>query len=215
MYSIYWLKLINVFTLSWYYMSNNFIKLNIPDSEIYYLPSFYSIDKCNIYFKKLLNNIAWQQDIIKIFGKTIPIPRLQAFYGNKGLSYKYSNINLEAKNWNDLLTSIKTDIELAYKIKLNSVLLNLYRNGNDSNGWHSDDEPSLGKNPAIASLSFGSNRTFHLKHKKFKNLKTKIELSNGSLLIMKGETQQFWYHQISKTKKQVAPRINLTFRRII
>lgn len=196
-------------------MSNNFIKLNLPDSEIYYLPNFYSSSKSKIYFDKLLSNIAWQQDIISMFGKKIPIPRLQAFYGNQGLSYKYSNINLKATNWNNLLIDIKTDIEAAFTIKLNSVLLNLYRDGNDSNGWHSDDETSLGKNPKIASLSLGSSRTFHLKHKENKNLKTKIELLNGSLLIMTGETQHFWYHQISKTKKQVAPRINLTFRRIM
>jgi len=196
-------------------MSNNLIQLKIPNAEVYYLPNFYSAEQSITYFNQLLNDIAWQQDVIKIFGKEIPIPRLQAFYGDDGLSYKYSNIKLNATKWNDLLLKIKTDIEQQISTKLNSVLLNLYRDGNDSNGWHADDEPSLGKNPTIASLSFGSNRYFKLKHKKNKEQQVKIELQNGSLLIMKGATQHFWYHQIAKTKKELKPRINLTYRCIV
>jgi len=196
-------------------MNNNLIQLKIPDAEVYYLPNFYSVKKSVSYYHQLLNDIAWQQDIIKIFGKEIPIPRLQAFYGDEGLSYKYSNINLKAKKWNNLLLEIKTDITNKTAIALNSVLLNLYRTGNDSNGWHADDEASLGENPAIVSVSFGSKRYFNFKHKKNKNLKAKIELQNGSLLIMKGQTQHFWLHQIAKTKKTLGPRINLTYRYII
>jgi len=196
-------------------MSNNLIQLKIPNAEVYYLPNFYSAEQSITYFNQLLNDIAWQQDVIKIFGKEIPIPRLQAFYGDDGLSYKYSNIKLNATKWNDLLLKIKTDIEQQISTKLNSVLLNLYRDGNDSNGWHADDEPSLGKNPTIASLSFGSNRYFKLKHKKNKAQQVKIKLQNGSLLIMKGATQHFWYHQIAKTKKELKPRINLTYRCIV
>lgn len=187
----------------------------MPDAEVSYYPNFYNASSASSYFNKLFHNIAWQQDIIKIFGKEIPIPRLQAFYGDEGLNYKYSNINLKATKWNNLLLKIKADIETTSNIKLNCVLLNLYRTGNDSNGWHADDESSLGKNPAIASVSLGANRYFNFKHKKNRALKTKIELQNGSLLVMKGKTQHFWYHQIAKTKKQVEPRINLTFRLII
>jgi len=196
-------------------MNKNFRKLKMPDAEVSYYPNFYNASSASSYFNKLFHNIAWQQDIIKIFGKEIPIPRLQAFYGDEGLSYKYSNINLKATKWNNLLLKIKADIETTSNIKLNCVLLNLYRTGNDSNGWHADDESSLGKNPSIASVSLGANRYFNFKHKKNKTLKTKIELQNGSLLVMKGKTQHFWYHQIAKTKKQVEPRINLTFRFII
>jgi len=196
-------------------MNNNFRKLKMPDAEVSYYPNFYNASSASSYFNKLFHNIAWQQDIIKIFGKEIPIPRLQAFYGDEGLNYKYSNINLKATKWNNLLLKIKADIETTSNIKLNCVLLNLYRTGNDSNGWHADDESSLGKNPAIASVSLGANRYFNFKHKKNRALKTKIELQNGSLLVMKGKTQHFWYHQIAKTKKQVEPRINLTFRLII
>lgn len=196
-------------------MNNEFIQLKMPDAEVYYLPNLYGDEQSAIYFNKLLNEITWQQDIIKIFGKEMPIPRLQAFYGNEGLSYKYSNINLKATKWNGLLLKIKTDIENISSVTLNSVLLNLYRNGNDSNGWHADDEPALGKNPVIASVSFGSERYFNFKHKKDKSLKTKIMLQSGSLLIMKGETQHCWYHQISKTKKSLTQRINLTYRFII
>lgn len=196
-------------------MSKNFIQLKMPDAEVYYYPNFYNNVSAVSYFNELMQTINWQQDVIKIFGKEIPIPRLQAFYGDEGLIYKYSNISLKATKWNDLLLKIKTDIKIETNIKLNCVLLNLYRTGNDSNGWHADDEPSLGKNPAIASVSFGGSRYFNFKHKKIKNLKTKIELQNGSLLIMKGKTQHFWCHQIAKTKKQVEPRINLTFRFVI
>jgi len=203
-----------MFTLK-VFMGTNLISLKMPDAEVYYLPGFYNTDLANAYYNELLENIAWQQDIIKIFGKEIPIPRMQAFYGNEGLSYKYSNINLKALRWTDLLLKIKKDIEKKTSISLNSVLVNLYRTGNDSNGWHADDEPGLGKNPVIASISFGSSRYFHFKHKKNKNLKHKIELQNGSLLLMKGTTQHNWCHQIPKSKKQLEPRINLTYRFII
>jgi len=196
-------------------MNNNFLQLKMPDAEVYYYPDFYNAASANNYFNKLQNYISWQQDIIKIFGKEMPLPRLQAFYGDEGLNYKYSNINLNATKWSDLLLKIKADIEASTNVKSNSVLLNLYRTGNDSNGWHADDEPSLGENPAIASISFGGNRYFSFKHKKNKSLKAKIELKNGSLLVMKGKAQHFWYHQIAKTKKQVKPRINLTYRFII
>ena len=111
-----------------------------------------------------------------------------------------------------VLNSIKETIEKATKMTFSSCLLNLYRDGQDSNGWHADDEKELGKNPEIASVSFGAERLFHLKHKKIKTLKHKLSLQNGSLLVMKGETQHQWLHQISKTKKPIGKRINLTFR---
>ncbi|MFN6182160.1 MAG: alpha-ketoglutarate-dependent dioxygenase AlkB family protein, partial [Dolichospermum sp.] len=114
--------------------------------------------------------------------------------------------------WNTTLKFIKSKVEEIAKVSFNSVLINLYRHGKDSVSWHSDDEPELGKNPIIASVSFGATRRFSLRHKHSKNHKIAIDLTSGSLLLMQGETQHFWQHQIAKTAKEIQPRINLTFR---
>jgi alkylated DNA repair dioxygenase AlkB len=113
------------------------------------------------------------------------------------------------------LQQIKSDIEQEVEHQFTSVLLNLYRNGNDSNGWHADNEKALGKNPVIASLSFGETRPFHFKHRHIKDERHKINLNHGSLLLMRGEMQHYWLHQIAKTKKTIGERINLTFRTIL
>ena len=112
------------------------------------------------------------------------------------------------------LNDIKEKVELLSNSSFNCVLLNLYRNGQDSNGWHSDNEKELGKNPTIASVSFGDERYFNMKHRENKSFKLKLLLKNGSVFVMSGETQHYWLHQIPKTKKNVGPRINLTFRKI-
>ena len=124
----------------------------------------------------------------------------------------YSNIKMNPHPWTTLLKEIKNKIEILTKVEFSTVLLNYYRNGNDSNGWHADNEKELGINPIIASLSFGANRQFQLKHNSDKNLKKNIILENGSLLLMKGTTQECWKHQIPKTTKPTEARINLTFR---
>ncbi len=186
--------------------------LNLRDAEIIYYPSFYNKEVADSYYQQLRDETAWQQDDIKIFGKVYPQPRLTAFFGEPDKNYTYSGITMEPLPFTGLLKKIKTDVESITGTVFNSVLLNLYRNGKDSNGWHSDDEPTLGKNPVIASLSLGAERKFQLRHKSDKTAKSAINLEHGSLLLMKGETQHFWQHQVPKTKKQVDPRINLTFR---
>ena len=163
-------------------------------------------------FEKLINEIPWQQDDITIFGKTHPQPRLTALFGNEGKPYSYSNIVMQPHAWNPILMFIKNEIEEICSENFTTVLLNYYRDGKDSNGWHADNERELGRNPIIASVSFGAERSFHLQHNTTKDAKLKITLENGSLLLMKGETQHFWKHQIPKTAKLIAPRINLTFR---
>lgn len=188
------------------------IIFDLPDAEILYYPSFFDADEANAIFKELLNTIPWQQDAIKVYGKTHPQPRLTALFGNDGKSYSYSNLTMQPHPWNILLQKIKFKIEEVIEANFSSVLLNLYRDGKDSNGWHADDEKELGQNPIIASVSFGAERYFHLKHKSDNNLKQKILLENGSLLVMKGTTQHHWLHQIPKIAKPIAPRINLTFR---
>ena len=188
------------------------ITFNIPDSEIEYYPNFFESSRANELFEKLKNEIPWQQDHIKVFGKIHPQPRLTSLFGNEGKPYSYSNIVMQPDPWNPLLMSIKNEIEVICNENFTTVLLNYYRDGRDSNGWHADNEKELGQNPVIASISFGTERYFHLQHNTIKEQKLKINLEHGSLLIMKGATQHFWKHQIPKTAKEIGPRINLTFR---
>lgn len=191
------------------------ITLELPDSEIIYLPNFFDKTQADKIYYELLENTLWQQDKITIYGKTHLQPRLTALYGNEGKPYSYSNIKMQPHNWTFLLQKIKLYVEEVANVNFTTVLINQYRNGNDSNGWHADNEKELGLNPVIASLSFGAERSFQLKHNTDKSLKKNIVLEHGSLLIMKGTTQHFWKHQISKTTKPVGSRINLTFRVII
>lgn len=188
------------------------ISLNLPNADIVYFPDFYSIEDSNKIFESLKIEIPWQQDNITVFGKKYQQPRLTSLFGNEAKPYSYSNITMQPNQWTADLLAIKNNIELACKTEFSTVLLNLYRDGKDSNGWHSDDEKELGKNPIIASLSFGAERFFYLKNKYDPSLKHKLLLQNGSLLLMRGETQHFWKHQIAKTAKPIEPRINLTFR---
>jgi alkylated DNA repair dioxygenase AlkB len=188
------------------------IILNLPDAEIIYFPRFFDKKEADTLFAQLVNDIPWQQDEIRVFGKIHPQPRLTALFGNEGKSYSYSNIKMQPHPWNALLQKIKSSVESVSGTNFTTVLLNLYRDGKDSNGWHADNEKELGTNPVIASVSFGTERIFQLKHNMISNLKQNILLEHGSLLLMKGTTQHFWKHQIPKTSKIIGSRINLTFR---
>jgi alkylated DNA repair dioxygenase AlkB len=188
------------------------ITFNVPDATIEYYPDFFDKLRSNELLAKLRDEIPWQQDEITVFGKTYPQPRLTALFGNEGKSYSYSNVVMQPHSWNALLMFIKNELEEVCPENFTTVLLNLYRDGKDSNGWHADNERELGRNPIIASISFGAERTFHLQHNTLKEQKLKINLEHGSLLLMKGTTQHFWKHQIAKTAKPIGPRINLTFR---
>lgn len=163
----------------------------------------------------ITTDIKWRNDSITMYGKTHPQPRLTAWYGDPGIKYSYSGINMQALPWTPILLSIKEELEKELSTKFNSVLINCYRDGNDHMSYHSDDEKELGPNPTIASLSFGETRSFHLKHKYDLERETvMIPITDGSLVVMKGELQHFWQHKITKTKKLVGPRVNLTFRMI-
>ncbi|WP_298494489.1 alpha-ketoglutarate-dependent dioxygenase AlkB [uncultured Algibacter sp.] len=188
------------------------INLNLKGANVIYYPNFFNTIKANKYFENLLNNIDWKQDTITVYGKTYLQPRLTAFYATNKNTYKYSNITMQPNAFDNDLLEIKKTIEEALKINFTSCLANLYRNGDDSNGWHADNEKELGINPIIASVSLGAERIFHFKHKTDKSLKTKLILKHGSLLLMQGETQSNWLHQLPKTKKTIKNRINLTFR---
>lgn len=188
------------------------IDLELPDSDITYYPNFLDAKQADQLFKVFKNDIPWQQDDIKVFGKTYPQPRLTSLFGNNGKPYSYSNITMQPHEFTRELLEIKEQIEAQTNVIFTTCLLNLYRNGNDSNGWHADNEKELGERPIIASVTLGQERFFHLKHRTQKELKHKLLLENGSLLLMEGETQHKWLHQIAKTKKPVGERINLTFR---
>ena len=187
-------------------------KIKIKDGELYYDRFFLNNIEANKYFNLLKKEIQWRQDNIKIFGKIYPQPRLTALYANNNKSYNYSNIKMHPIIFTPTLFDIKSKIEKRLNSQFTSCLLNLYRNGQDSNGWHADNEKELGLNPVIASLSLGAERVFHMKHRNDKKEKLKINLTNGSLLVMRGKTQHHWLHQIPKTRKKVEERINLTFR---
>jgi alkylated DNA repair dioxygenase AlkB len=153
--------------------------------------------------------------LVTIFGKTHPIPRKTAWYGDEGFNYSYSGINCYPDKWTKELLEIKSKIEkLIPPSNFTSVLLNLYNDGNDKMGWHADNEKELGINPIIASLSIGQTRRFDIKHKDNPNLQYKFELTSGSLLIMRGALQHHWVNRIPIQKKVSKPRINLTFRTI-
>jgi alkylated DNA repair dioxygenase AlkB len=186
--------------------------LQMPDAEVTFYPDFFGADEREKLFQDLVDTIQWKQESAHFGGKAVPLPRLTAWYGDAGKNYRYSGITVEPIPWTPLLLSIKTRVESAAKTTFNSVLLNFYRGERDSVAWHSDDEPELGQNPVIASVSFGATRKFQFKHKTNADLRTAVDLTPGSLLIMAGTTQHFWKHQIPKTTKPVGPRINLTFR---
>jgi alkylated DNA repair dioxygenase AlkB len=219
----------------------NSYKIILPHAELIYFPSFYSQRKSGNIMNFLLaneegldsdsrqwneysgeelsevkfENIHWKHETIKIFGREVFQPRFTALIGDENVSYSYSGRKMQAQQWNSVLKEIKKDIEKEVSQSFNIVLLNWYRGGNDSMGWHSDDEKELGRNPVIASLNLGAARDFKLRMKNKKDYKANIRLTNASLLIMKGEMQHYWQHHIPKRKKVNKARINLTFRRII
>lgn len=163
------------------------------------------------YFQQLRGSLAWRQDHIKLYGREVKIPRLQAWYGDAEASYQYSGLLMQPLPWTPPLSALKNRCEQQTQTQFNSVLANLYRDGQDSMGWHSDDEPELGSQPVIASLSLGQSRNFDFRHK-HTGEKIRIPLHHGDLLVMSGSTQQYWQHGISKTRKVLSERINLTFR---
>ncbi|WP_165750144.1 alpha-ketoglutarate-dependent dioxygenase AlkB family protein [Cellulophaga sp. Z1A5H] len=188
------------------------LPLKLPDSDLIYYPNFFDALSATEYFKILKEETPWQQDDITVFGKKYAQPRLTALYATNDLPYSYSNITMHPHPFTKELLQIKEEVEKVAQTNFTTCLLNLYRDGKDSNGWHADNEKELGKNPIIASITLGEERYFHLKHRTNKNLKHKLLLEHGSLLLMKGATQQHWLHQIPKTAKPIQERINLTFR---
>lgn len=183
------------------------------DGELFYYPAYLPGQDADRAFDQLLTHLAWQQEKLSIMGKQAISPRLVCWYGDAGAVYRYSNVEHTPLPWNPMLIQIKQQIEQDYGYKFNSVLGNLYRDGNDSMGWHADKENELGKKPVIASLSLGATRLFKLRHNNSKQI-VDINLEHGSLLLMAGCLQHHWRHCLPKTRTCQKPRINLTFRYI-
>ena len=192
--------------------SNSLIPIPIPDGELLWLKQLpLALENAEV-MARLIAETAWRAEAITLWGKQLLQPRLTAWHGDA--RYRYSGLVLEPLPFTPLLLDIKQAVEAATGHSFNSVLLNYYRNERDSMGMHSDDEPELGREPAIASLSFGASRTFNLRHRHTKQT-VKIDLGDGSLLLMRGKTQHFWLHGINKSTRHIGPRLNLTFRKIV
>lgn len=188
--------------------------LDLPDADVTFYEGFFAPEESDRFLVDLFQTSALRQESIQTGEATIPLPRLTAWYGDAGRSYTYSTITMEPEPWTPVLLEIKARVERAAGSAFNTVLINLYRDGRDGVGWHSDDEPELGELPVIGSVSFGGTRRFALRHRKRKDLLVELDLTHGSYLLMRGATQKFWRHQVPKTEDRVDPRINLTFRRI-
>ena len=193
-------------------MKNEIVAHN--DLKVRIEKNFFNQVDSNELLKKLKSDLPWESMVIKMFGKDITIPRLQCWVGDKGCDYKYSGKKLNRQNWTTDLIMIREKIYKELNIDFNSVLVNYYRDGMDSMGWHSDDEKELGPNPTIASISLGSERDLVFRNKINKEV-LPIPQTHGCLILIDGKTQKNWQHAIKKTRKVIGPRINLTFRNII
>lgn len=162
-------------------------------------------------FHQLQREISWEDHSITLFGRAVKEPRQSAWFHTDGLAYRYSHSQRLAQTFTPLLHDIMAQCAVAAEASFNSVLANLYRDGNDSMGWHADDEPELGREPVIASISLGAERRFDFRHRESGDT-TSVVLPHGSLLVMRGQSQHKWVHRIARTKKVQTPRVNLTFR---
>ena len=195
-------------------MNNTAISLLPHDGEaIYYPGDLLPLSNPSL-LDILTDSIAWSNDTVKMFGKTLTLNRKSAWYGDSGAAYSYSGIRREPLQWTEELLMIKKSCDEVSNATFNSVLCNYYHDGKDGMGWHCDDERELGKEPIIASVSFGAERIFAFKHRNSKE-RINIRLEHGSMLIMRGQTQHSWKHALPKSTIVHEPRINLTFRNIL
>jgi alkylated DNA repair dioxygenase AlkB len=190
------------------------IAILAKDGEAEYLNNFYALDECHDLFKNLLSSLPWESDQIIMFGKLVTTSRKVVWVADPECLYTYSGIQKIPQNWTNELLQIKHKLEQVTGHNYNSCLLNLYHNGNEGMGWHSDNEKELDSTTPIASVSLGARRKFAFRHKQDKTT-TSVFLENGSLLMMHPPMQEHWQHSLLKTKIVTSPRINLTFRKIL
>ncbi len=190
--------------------------IELKDASLLYFPQAFSSAEADALLEYCLLSLPWRQDFLTIAGKQVAIPRLQNWFGEPEAHYSYSGLALTPLPWTVRMLQIRDRAEVIAGDSFNAVLANYYRNGRDSVGWHSDDEKELGPQPVIASVSLGATRVFEMKHRLDKSIKTlRLPLTHGSVLVMKGGTQQFWRHQLPKDETVTQPRVNLTFRKIL
>lgn len=180
--------------------------------QLRYWPAAFSRDEADRYLASLRRSLDWHGEEVIIFGEARPVPRLVAWYGEPDAVYRYSGVTHVPQPFTAELEAIRTRVEVLSGARFNSALGNFYRSGRDGMGWHTDDEPELGRNPMIASVSFGATRRFTLRHRRDKSLKHALDLEHGSLLVMEGPTQHHWLHALPKTARPIGERINLTYR---
>lgn len=184
-----------------------------PGAELAFYPAVELGAPAHELLDELLQEIPWDSGYVTLFGKRHRQPRLFAWYGDPGTVYRYSRTTLEPRPWSGRLAALRERVELLAGARFNSVLLNYYRDHRDSMGLHADDEPELGHQPVIASLSLGAERSFRLRHRRDRAIKPlRLLLPGGSLLLMAGDTQANWKHELPKQAQPCGPRINLTFR---
>ncbi|MSR31410.1 MAG: alpha-ketoglutarate-dependent dioxygenase AlkB [Gemmataceae bacterium] len=188
------------------------VKLDLPGAEVYFFPDFLTPAEDAEFFSRLMLEVTWKQESMKMFGKEVKLPRLTSWHASDGLSYSYSGITSLPLPWLPPLTWLREKVEQVCQCSFNSVLLNLYRDGNDSVSWHADDEKELGPDPLIASVSLGAPRRFQFKSRVKPESRREILLTSGCLLFMGLGSQTLWLHQVPKEKMATQARINLTFR---
>lgn len=193
---------------------NSIENLLPQNGTVQYYGKIFSEEQSELYYVKLLSEIKWQHDVVKIFGKEFVTKRKVALYADEGITYQYTGKTKIAENWTDVLLQIKSSVEEISGHSYNACLLNLYHNGSEAMNWHADNEKEMLENSAIASISFGAERKFGFRHKETQEIISLI-LENGSLLIMKDETQKYWKHKLFTNAKITEPRVNLTFRTIV
>lgn len=187
----------------------------LEGGELWLFPQWIAAAKVQTLLQTLQAQVPWEQSVISLYGKSVAIPRLNAWFGDEGSDYAYSGYRLPLHPWLPELAELRQRLRQELNVDSNSVLVNQYRNGQDSVAWHSDDEPELGRNPVIAAISLGAERRFSLRHRQLKSLKPlHLQLPSGSLLLMSGSTQHHWHHCLPKSAPVTAPRISLTFRQV-
>ena len=184
----------------------------LPDADVALWPQWLDTAEADALFAELRQAIAWETHRIRLFGRELDSPRLSCWIGDPGAAYTYSRSRFEPRPWPSALAAVRERVEQDCGTHFNSVLANLYRDGRDSMGWHSDNEPELGPAPTIFSFSFGGVRRFRLRHRRDPRQRLELDLPSGSLLRMAGTTQRFYRHDLPKTARAVAARINLTYR---